>query len=87
MDIISYLHLEDNFFIHRLFFIAFISMVQGQVEAYRVDFMDYPTIQDLVEKGYLKKNETTCPNKEEIMITKDGEVRLAKTSTNTGSSN
>lgn len=60
-------------------------MVQGQVEAYRVDFMDYPTIEDLVAKGYLKKNETTCPNKEEIMITKDGEVRLAKSSANTGS--
>jgi len=66
---------------------AYVSMVQGQVEAYRVDFMDYPTIQDLVAKGYLKKDETTCPNKEEIMITKDGEVRLKKTSTDTGSSN
>ena len=66
---------------------AYISMVQGQVEAYRVDLMAYPTIEDLVAKGYLKKNETTCPNKEEIMITKDGEVRLAKSSSNNGSSN
>ncbi|MGE7913097.1 MULTISPECIES: competence type IV pilus major pilin ComGC [Lysinibacillus] len=64
---------------------AYISMVQGQVEAYRVDFMVYPTIEDLVAKGYLKKNETTCPNKEEIMITNEGEVRLAKTSAETGS--
>ncbi|MFJ3388406.1 MULTISPECIES: competence type IV pilus major pilin ComGC [Lysinibacillus] len=66
---------------------AYISMVQGQVEAYRVDFMAYPTIEDLVEKGYLKKDETTCPNKEEIMITNDGEVRLAKISSNNGSGN
>ncbi|MFJ7914676.1 MULTISPECIES: competence type IV pilus major pilin ComGC [unclassified Lysinibacillus] len=66
---------------------AYISMVQGQVEAYRVDFMAYPTIENLVEKGYLKKDETTCPNKEEIMITNDGEVRLAKISSNNGSSN
>ncbi|MDD1504346.1 competence type IV pilus major pilin ComGC [Lysinibacillus sp. CNPSo 3705] len=64
---------------------AYISMVQGQVEAYRVDFMTYPTIENLVEKGYLKKGETTCPNKEEIMITNDGEVRLI--SSNNGSSN
>ncbi|WP_371873262.1 competence type IV pilus major pilin ComGC [Lysinibacillus sp. Ag94] len=60
-------------------------MVQGQVEAYRVDFMTYPTIENLVEKGYLKKGETTCPNKEEIMITNDGEVRLI--SSNNGSGN
>ncbi|PJO44654.1 competence type IV pilus major pilin ComGC [Lysinibacillus xylanilyticus] len=64
---------------------AYISMVQGQVEAYRVDFMEYPTIENLVAKGYLKKNETACPNKEEIMITNDGEVRLAKTSSDTSS--
>ncbi|MFJ7731535.1 competence type IV pilus major pilin ComGC [Lysinibacillus sp. NPDC097231] len=55
-------------------------MVQGQVEAYRVDFMAYPTIEDLVAQDYLKENETTCPNKEEIMITNEGEVRLANAS-------
>jgi len=60
-------------------------MVQGQVEAYRVDFMAYPTIGNLVEKGYLKKNETTCPNKKVIEITNDGEVRLAKPSSEAGS--
>lgn len=55
---------------------AYVSMVQGQVEAYRVDSMTYPTLQDLVDKGYLKANETTCPNKVEIMITNEGEVKL-----------
>ena len=55
---------------------AYVSMVQGQVEAYRVDLMTYPTMQDLVDKGYLKANETTCPNKEEILITNEGEVKL-----------
>lgn len=55
---------------------AYVAMVQGQVEAYRVDLMTYPTLQDLVDKGYLKANETTCPNKEEIMITNEGEVKL-----------
>lgn len=56
---------------------AYINMVQGQVEAYRVDFMAYPTLEDLVKEGYLKENEITCPNKEEIVITTKGEVRLA----------
>lgn len=59
---------------------AYVSMVQGQVEAYRVDLMSYPTLQDLVDKGYLKENETTCPNKEEIMITNEGEVKLLNSS-------
>lgn len=58
---------------------AYISMVQGQVEAYRVDFMEYPTLDDLVAKGYLKEQGTTCPNKEKIVITTKGEVQLAKT--------
>ena len=55
---------------------AYVSMVQGQVEAYRIDLMAYPKLQDLVDKGYLKENETTCPNKEEIEITNEGEVKL-----------
>ncbi|WP_155591548.1 competence type IV pilus major pilin ComGC [Lysinibacillus cavernae] len=66
---------------------AYVSMVQGQVEAYRVDFMVYPTLDDLVAEGYLKENETTCPNKEEIVITKEGEVRLANAKLETGSDN
>ncbi|MEE3805989.1 MULTISPECIES: competence type IV pilus major pilin ComGC [Lysinibacillus] len=64
---------------------AYISMVQGQVEAYRVDFMTYPTLDDLVVKGYLKEHETTCPNKAEIVITNEGEVRLANADLETGS--
>jgi len=63
---------------------AYISMVQGQVEAYRVDYMAYPTLEDLVAKGYLKENETTCPNKEEIVITHEGEVRPANVNLETG---
>lgn len=61
-----------------MFFIDSIAMVQGQVEAYRVDFMEYPTLEDLLSKGYLKEQGKTCPNKEEIIITNKGEVRLAK---------
>ena len=59
---------------------AYLSMVQGQVEAYRVDFMEYPTLDDLVAKGYLKEQGTTCPNKDKVVITNKGEVQLAKKS-------
>lgn len=59
---------------------AYISMVQGQVEAYRVDFMEYPTLDDLIAKGYLKEQGTTCPNKEAIIISSNGEVQLANQS-------
>lgn len=47
--------------------------------------MSYPTLEDLVREGYLKENETTCPNKEEIMITSEGEVRLANAKSEAGS--
>lgn len=30
---------------------AYITMVQGQVEAYRVDYMAYPTLEDLVARA------------------------------------
>lgn len=65
---------------------AYIAMVQGQVEAYRIDLMTYPTLQDLVKEGYLKEHETTCPNKEEIMITSEGEVKLVNPPSEQGAS-
>lgn len=58
---------------------AFISMVQGQVEAYRVSEMKYPTVTDLVDKGYLKNNETACPSGEKFVILTDGQVLLETT--------
>ncbi|MEG0260320.1 MAG: competence type IV pilus major pilin ComGC [Lysinibacillus sp.] len=66
---------------------AYINMVQGQVEAYRIDTMAYPTLEELVDKKYLKANETTCPNKQEIMITAEGEVKLKNGATSRKTSN
>lgn len=58
---------------------AFVSMVQGQVEAYKIDHMTFPTIDQLVEKEYLLENETKCPNGQALEI-KDGRVSAIKAS-------
>lgn len=53
---------------------AFVQMVQGQVESYRMDKKTVPAITDLVTEGYLKENETSCPNGAAITIGLDGTV-------------
>ncbi|MDN7245754.1 competence type IV pilus major pilin ComGC [Planococcus shenhongbingii] len=53
---------------------AFVHMVQGQVESYRMDEKSVPTIANLVTGGYLKANETTCPNGDTVEISVDGVV-------------
>lgn len=53
---------------------AFVQMVQGQVESYRMDEKTIPTITDLVSEGYLKSGETTCPNGDVVNISVDGIV-------------
>ena len=55
---------------------AFVKMVQGQVEAYKIDHQKVPSINLLVEKQYLNEGETTCPNGTEIEIKADGLVGL-----------
>ena len=53
---------------------AFVHMVQGQVESYRMDEKSVPTIENLVTGGYLKANETTCPNGDAVEISIEGVV-------------
>ncbi|WP_181313582.1 hypothetical protein [Planomicrobium soli] len=53
-------------------------MVQGQVESYRMDEKGVPTIENLVSKGYLKSNETNCPNGDLVEISTDGIVSSKK---------
>lgn len=50
---------------------AYVKMVQGQVEAYRIDLKATPTIQELVDEDYLVDGETSCPNGSEIQIDAD----------------
>jgi competence protein ComGC len=53
---------------------AFVHMVQGQVESYRMDEKKVPTLENLVTGGYLKANETACPNGDTVEISADGVV-------------
>ncbi|TWT26142.1 competence type IV pilus major pilin ComGC [Planomicrobium sp. CPCC 101110] len=57
---------------------AFVQMVQGQVESYRMDEKAVPTIENLVTEGYLKTNETNCPNGDLVEISTDGIVSSRK---------
>lgn len=57
---------------------AFVQMVQGQVESYRMDLKAVPTITELVDEGYLKTGETNCPNGDIVNISTDGVVSSSK---------
>lgn len=57
---------------------AFVQMVQGQVESYRMDLKAVPTVTELVDEGYLKTGETNCPNGDIVNISTDGVVSSSK---------
>lgn len=67
---------------------AYLKMVQGQVEAYKIDNKSLPTLTELKSEGYLQNDgETTCPNGDSIEIQSDGSVIAVKnTSEVTGGS-
>lgn len=53
---------------------AYVLMLQGQVEAYKLEKKVYPnSIGELEEEGYIKGKDLRCPNNTEITIT-DGKV-------------
>ncbi len=53
----------------------FRQMVQGQVEAYRMDNKEIPTVQQLKAEGYLKNEDLKCPNGKALTInSENGEV-------------
>lgn len=48
---------------------AFVNMVQGQVEAFKIEKHTYPTdVAELVSAEYLNGEETKCPNGQAIVI-------------------
>lgn len=57
---------------------AFVSMVQGQVEAYKIENNSFPTLDNLVDEEYLIEGETTCPNGQPIEIDNSGKVSAIK---------
>ncbi|WP_313893834.1 competence type IV pilus major pilin ComGC [Psychrobacillus sp.] len=55
---------------------AFAKMLEGQIEAYKIEFKKIPTLDDLETEGYLK-GEKTCPNGKEVTIDSvDGKVTI-----------
>nr|WP_157129901.1 competence type IV pilus major pilin ComGC [Sporosarcina ureae] len=58
---------------------AYVKMVEGQVQAYKMDKKSVPTLTALTTDGYLPDN-PACPNGNAITITGDGKV----TATNGG---
>jgi competence protein ComGC len=54
---------------------AFVHMVEGQVEAYKMDGNALPvTIDTLVTDGYLNENYKACPDGSAITIDAEGKV-------------
>ena len=53
---------------------AYVQMVQGQVEAYKIEKMKFPSISELIEEGYISTEEAKCPSGETIIIKEDGLV-------------
>ncbi len=60
---------------------AYIKMIQGQVEAYKIDNKSLPSLEQLKTEGYLNDSEATeCPNGDPIEIQSDGNVVAVKNS-------
>lgn len=54
---------------------AYLKMVEAQVQAFHIEYKEYPTnIQELEDKGYLKEGESACPSTTNIVIGAIGEV-------------
>lgn len=65
---------------------AYILMVQGQVEAYKLDKNSYPSnVDDLVNEGYIQKDNITCPNGDLVTISSDGKVEKTQVTQGTKS--
>ncbi|MBC1651173.1 prepilin-type N-terminal cleavage/methylation domain-containing protein [Listeria booriae] len=53
---------------------AFITMVQGQAQAYQLEHNKVPTLQDLLTGGYLSGEQKKCPNGKDVVIDSNGKV-------------
>lgn len=54
---------------------AFIRMVEGQVQAYKIENKEIPTMEDLKTSEFLNGTDA-CPNGDEIQIAADGSVSV-----------
>lgn len=53
---------------------AYIKMVQAQVQAYEMENNKVPSLQDLIDEGYIKKDTKGCPNGKTVTIDSSGDV-------------
>lgn len=59
---------------------ALVKMVQGQVQAYQIDYDKKPdSLQELKDKGYI--NEDKCPNGQLLTMDEEGYISSPKKST------
>jgi len=56
---------------------AYVAMIQGQVEAYKMEKHNYPSsLDELVNEEYLKEN-PQCPDGRQLSISEEGKVTPA----------
>ena|SRR5699024_3131651 len=56
---------------------ALLSVVEAQTQAFYLEEGSYPSsINDLVSEGFLKENQTTCPNNQSIVVSGNGTVSV-----------
>lgn len=53
---------------------AYMAMVQGQVQSFKIDENKYPKVEDLQVKEYLGEGDVACPNGDPIEISDTGVV-------------
>lgn len=53
---------------------AYVNMVSAQVEAYKLEFKEIPTLATLNTAGFIKEEKLVCPGGQELTITTDGIV-------------
>ena len=57
---------------------ALVHMVQGQVEAYKMEGIGEVSFASLIEAGYLREADLTCPNGNTLVLGDDGRVSEQK---------
>lgn len=57
---------------------AYEKMLSGQVTAYKLQNQKYPTTKQLYDEKYIKEENPTCPNGDELMIDDKGIISIVK---------
>ncbi|KAA9026278.1 competence type IV pilus major pilin ComGC [Niallia endozanthoxylica] len=55
---------------------AYLKMVEGQVQSYKMENHAFPTVQQLIDDDYIEDNQ--CPQGKKVAISAEGVVSLEK---------